>query len=87
MKVTIDNLKEAGLAMKMMRKSQGFTQKQFALQLGISHFLARDIEQGKPSVKLGNFFRYAEELGIEFTMAMPFSTANTVKEPKKYKGS
>lgn len=80
MKITIDNLKEAGIAMRKTRKAQGFTQKEFAMQLGISHFLARDIEQGKPSVKVGNFFRYAEELGVEFTMAAPSSLAGDKKQ-------
>lgn len=71
MQININNLKAAGKAMRSTRKSQGFTQKAFAMQLGISHFLARDIEQGKPSVKLGNFLKYAEELGIVLTMATP----------------
>ena len=87
MKIRVENLKDAGIAMRKTRKSQGFTQKEFAMQLGISHFLARDIEQGKPSVKVGNFFKYAEELGIEFSMDAPFSETESINRSKKSKGN
>ena len=83
MRINIDNLTQAGMAMRKMRKAQGFTQKDFALLLGISHFLARDIEQGKPTVKIGNFLRYAEELGVQFEMSPPLSDLAQSTPPPK----
>ena len=32
--------------MRKVRKSQGFTQEEYAMQLGMSHLLTRDIEKG-----------------------------------------
>ncbi len=77
MKININNLEEAGAVIRMARKLQGFTQEEYAMQLGISHFLARDIEKGKPTVKVGNFMRYIEELGIELILELPQSEKGT----------
>ena len=77
MKININNLEEAGAVIRMARKQQGFTQEEYAMQLGFSHFLARDIEKGKPTVKMGNFMRYIEELGIELVLDFPQSGNET----------
>lgn len=75
MRVDLNDLQKLGRLIRKTRQSQGFTQEAYAEQLGISHYLARDIEKGKPTVKLGNYIRYADELGIRLFADVPLSDA------------
>jgi len=70
-KIPFKNLPELGAAIRKERKRQGFTQVGFAAQMGFSHILARDIEMGKESVKVGNLLRYMDELGMRIEVDIP----------------
>lgn len=77
---TYNTLEELGKAIREERKRQGFTQSGLAVQMGISHTLARDIEMGKQSVKAGNLFRYMDELGIRHSIDIPDDKSIKAKE-------
>ncbi|MBP6913397.1 MAG: helix-turn-helix transcriptional regulator [Candidatus Levybacteria bacterium] len=68
MKLTQNNtLKTLGLKIQMLRKKNNLTQKDFAIQLGISRSYMGYIEQGRyyPSLKL--LIKISEVLKIELS--------------------
>lgn len=71
MKIRISTPDDLGRAIKAQRKAQGLRQQDMADLIGASHVFVRHVEQGKPTVQLGQVLRLLEELGIELQVDLP----------------
>lgn len=56
-------MKSLGLTLKYLRKKTGLTQTEFAQRVGVGLRFVRDLEQGKPSVRLDKVNQILEFLG------------------------
>ncbi len=58
-----------GKAVRARRTQAGLSIEEAALSIGVAKQTLSDLEAGKPSVKLGNAFKIAHELGVLVVIA------------------
>lgn len=74
MKVKVSNVKQAGLLLRAVRKSQSLRQDDLAGSAGVGHVFVRDAERGKETIEFGRFIRLLDELGIRMEFDVPESS-------------
>lgn len=65
----VSDLSVLGAAIRSTRTEQGLTIDEAAMTVGVAKQTLADIEAGKPSVQLGNFFKVANDLGVSLFVA------------------
>ncbi|WP_036184081.1 helix-turn-helix domain-containing protein [Marinobacter sp. ELB17] len=73
MKITVSSVKQAGMLVRAVRKSQSLRQDDLAGSAGVGHVFVRDAERGKETIEFGRFLRLLDELGICVTFDIPES--------------
>ena len=65
----IASAKDFGTAVREARAREGLTQRQLALAVGSGERFIVDLENGKPTIRLGKAIEVAAALGIRLTMS------------------
>lgn len=71
MRVPITNVRDAGMLVRAVRKSQGLRMDDLAGSAGVGHVFVRDAERGKETIEFGRFLRLLSELGIKLEFDVP----------------
>ena len=58
-----------GIAVREARRREGLTQRQLALSTGTGERFIVDLENGKPTIRLGKALTVALALGLKFRLA------------------
>ncbi|MFL1466615.1 transcriptional regulator [Marinobacter sp. HN1S83] len=74
MKVMVSDVKQAGMLVRAVRKSQSLRQDDLAGSAGVGHVFVRDAERGKETIEFGRFLRLLDELGIRMEFDVPESS-------------
>lgn len=73
MQIPIADVKQAGLILRAVRKSDKVRMDDLAGAAGVGHVFVRDAERGKETIEFGRFLRLLDELGIRVTFDVPAS--------------
>lgn len=75
MKITVSNPREAGLAVRAVRKSQAMNQDELAGCANVGLVFVSEAERGKETMEFGRFMRLLSELGIRMEFDIPEEAA------------
>lgn len=67
----VKNAEDIGKIIRRVRRNQGIRQDDLADYIHSSHVFLRDVEKGKPSVRIGRVLHALDELGIKVTLHVP----------------
>ncbi|WP_328797787.1 transcriptional regulator [Marinobacter mangrovi] len=73
MKVNISSVKEAGMLVRAVRKSERVRMDDLAGAAGVGYVFVSDAERGKETIQFGRFLRLLDELGIRMEFDVPES--------------
>ena len=71
MKLTLASVEEAGIAVRAMRRHAGIRIDEFALTAGVSKQFMTDLENGKPTIRMGQVLGILQKLGVKVTLELP----------------
>lgn len=75
MKVEVASVKDAGMLVRAVRKSQSLRQDELAGSARVGPVFVSDAERGKETIEFGRFLRLLDELGIRMQFDIPESAA------------
>lgn len=72
--VTIHSVDELGATLRMLRKESGLTQRDASGLCNVSLPFLNQVEQGKPTARIGKVLEVCRRLGIEIVLKLPGMT-------------
>ena len=83
MRITVSDVKQAGMLVRAVRKSQSVRMDDLAGSANVGHVFVRDAERGKETIEFGRFLRLLDELGIRMEFDIPESAIPYYEEIKR----
>ncbi|MEN9315446.1 MAG: hypothetical protein RIS35_1839 [Pseudomonadota bacterium] len=71
MKLPIASVEDAGIAVRALRRRAGIRIDDFALTAGVSKQFMTDLENGKPTIRMGRVLEILGKLGVRVTLELP----------------
>lgn len=75
MKIPLNTVDDAGLAIRALRKHAGIRIDDFALTAQVSKQFMTDLENGKATVQMGKVLALLQSMGVKLTMELPDTAA------------
>lgn len=71
MQIHLTSVQSAGVAIRTLRKRAGIRIDDFALTAGVSKQFMTDLENGKPTVRMGMVLTMLQRLGVRVSLDLP----------------
>jgi len=71
MQIYLTSVQSAGVAIRTLRKRAGIRIDDFALTAGVSKQFMTDLENGKPTVRMGMVLTMMQRLGVRVSLDLP----------------
>jgi len=71
MQIHFTSVQSAGVAIRTLRKRAGIRIDDFALTAGVSKQFMTDLENGKPTVRMGMVLTMLQRLGVRVSLDLP----------------
>lgn len=71
MQIPLTSVQSAGVAIRTLRKRAGIRIDDFALTAGVSKQFMTDLENGKPTVRMGMVLTMLQRLGVRVSLDLP----------------
>lgn len=83
MKISVSDVRQAGILVRAVRKSQSLRQDDLAGSANVGHVFVIDAERGKETIEFGRFLRLLDELGIRMEFDIPDSALPFYEDMKR----
>lgn len=77
MQIHFTSVQSAGVAIRTLRKRAGIRIDDFALTAGVSKQFMTDLENGKPTVRMGMVLTMLQRLGVRVSLDLPDDALTT----------